>query len=136
MLLDSIFDRFAQQSPVAVMVRGLLEHALSPRAVDALFEQQAEEQDTRESLLSQVVDVFPCEDGHTQERALLDQVWPTVEPNDVWIEDRNFCTLGFLFGIAQRGAYFVVRQHENLPWQAETELGYAGADEGVEVWEQ
>jgi len=25
-----------------------------------------------------------------------------VEANDLWIEDRNFCTLGFIFGIAER----------------------------------
>ncbi len=82
------------------------------------------------------IDVFPCEDGHTQERALLDQVLATVEANDVWIEDRNFCTLGFLFGVAARDACFVVRQHQNLPWEAVTELEYAGESEDVEVWEQ
>ena len=63
------------------------------------------------------INVFPCEDGHAQERTLLDQVLATVEANDVWIEDRNFCTLGFLFGIAERQACFVVRQHQNLPWR-------------------
>jgi len=26
-----------------------------------------------------MVDVFPCEDGYTQERALLEQVLPTVQ---------------------------------------------------------
>ena len=82
------------------------------------------------------IDVFPCEDGHTQERALLDQVLATVEANDVWIEDRNFCTLGFLFGIAAQKACFVVRQHQNLPWQAVTEREYAGVSDDVEVWEQ
>ena len=82
------------------------------------------------------IDVFPCEDGHTQERALLDQVLATVEAKDVWIEDRNFCTLGFLFGIAARQAYFVVRQHQNLPWEAVSELEYAGVNDDVEVWEQ
>jgi hypothetical protein len=83
------------------------------------------------------IDVFPCEDGHTQERALLDQVLATIEANDVWIADRNFCTLGFLCGIAERQAYFVVRQHQNLPWEAVSELEYAGrADDDVEVWEQ
>jgi IS4 transposase len=253
MLLNSVFDRFVTESPVAVMVRGLLENVLTPESVDALFKQHAENQYTRELLFSQIVDlmgqvvcgvypstnaayqkqrdrfpvsrtavydklngvepqvsavltrqtaavltavtrevggalpdllpgfrvkildgnclaksehrlqelrpiaagplpgkslvvldpalmlaidVFPCEDGHTQERALLDQVLATVEANDVWIEDRNFCTLGFLFGIAERDAYFVVRQHQNLPWEAVTELEYAGVRDDVEVWEQ
>ena len=49
-----------------------------------------------------VTDVFPCEDGHAQERSVLPQVLPTVGEKDLWIADRNFCTTGFLFGIATR----------------------------------
>lgn len=30
------------------------------------------------------VDVFPCEDGHAQERSLFNQVLPTVEADDEW----------------------------------------------------
>ena len=63
-------------------------------------------------------DVFPCEDGHAQERSLLPQVLTTVEPRDVWIADRNFCTTGFLFGIAKQDAAFVIRQHkQNLTYE-------------------
>ena len=58
MLLNSVFDRFVQESPVAVMVRGLLEHVLTPASVDALFEQHADNQYTRELLFSQVVDLM------------------------------------------------------------------------------
>jgi len=58
-----------------------------------------------------VIDAFPCEDGHAQERSLLGQVEATVRPKDLWIVDRNFCTTGFLFGIARRGGSFLVRQH-------------------------
>jgi IS4 transposase len=229
MVLDDIFQRFAEQSPVTVMARAALEHALDPRAVDALFEDVAERQYTRKLLFSQVVDlmgavvcnvrpaihaafqanaesigvslravydkidrtepglsaelvrhtartlgpvitamgggrpawlpgysikildgnhlagtehrlkelrsvgagalpghalvvldpqamlvtdVFPCEDGHAQERSLLDQVLETIRTGEVWIADRNFCTTGFLFGIARRGGYFVIRQHK------------------------
>jgi IS4 transposase len=61
--------------------------------------------------LMMVIDAFPCEDGHAQERSLLGQVEATVQPNDLWIEDRNFCTTGFLFGIARRDGFFLVRQH-------------------------
>ena len=57
-------------------------------------------------------DVFPCEDGHAQERSLLPQVLKTVKAKDLWIADRNFCTTGFLFGIVERGATFVIRQHK------------------------
>jgi IS4 transposase len=228
MVLDDIFERFAAQSPVTVMARAALEHALDPGAIDALFEVVAERQYTRTLLFSTVVDlmstvvcdvrpaihaafqanagsigvslravydkidrtepglsaelvrhtartlgpvitamgggraawlpgysikildgnhlagtehrlkelrsvgagalpghalvvldpqamlvtdVFPCEDGHAQERSLLDQVLETIRPGEVWIADRNFCTTGFLFGIARRGGSFVIRQH-------------------------
>jgi IS4 transposase len=228
MVLDNIFERFAEQSPVTVMARAALEHALDPRAIDALFEDVAQRQYTRTLLFSTVVDlmstvvcnirpaihaafqanaesigvslravydkidrtepalsaelvrhtartlgpvitamggtraawlpgysvkildgnhlagtehrlkelrsvgagalpghalvvldpqamlvadVFPCEDGHAQERSLLDQVLETIRAGEVWIADRNFCTTGFLFGIARRGGYFVIRQH-------------------------
>jgi IS4 transposase len=59
-----------------------------------------------------VGDVFPCEDGHAQERRILPEVLTTVEAHDLWIADRNFCTTGFLFGIANRGAAFLIRQHK------------------------
>jgi hypothetical protein len=35
-----------------------------------------------------------------------------VEARDLWIADRNFCTTGFLFGIANEDAAFVIRQHK------------------------
>lgn len=65
-----------------------------------------------------VRDLFPCEDGHAQERSLFTQVLDTVNPGQVWIADRNFCTRLLLFGIHGRGAYFIIREHLNLPWQA------------------
>lgn len=64
-----------------------------------------------------VCDVIPCEDGHAQERSLLDDVLETVERGDLWIADRNFCTVGFLKGIANRGAHFAIRRHAHLPLQ-------------------
>lgn len=70
-----------------------------------------------------VTDLIPCEDAHTQERALLGQVLPLVNQGDVWIEDRNFCTTDFLLGLQQRRAYFVVRRHGNLTVQPQSEFG-------------
>jgi len=86
--------------------------------------------------LKLALDVFPCEDGHTQERALLDQVLPTVQAGDCWIEDRNFCVLSFLFGIDTRDAYFVVRQHLNLPWEPLGTFKRVGRVDGAMVSEQ
>src|SRR3954462_4812076 len=229
MLCNDIFEQFAREAPISVMVRATLENALNPRALDQLFDDTAERQYTRTLLFSSIVDlmstvvcrirpsinaaykklapvlgvtrkavydklnrlepaiaaalvrhtaavlgpvittmagdlpawlpgyriqivdgnhlastehrlkelrttgagalpghalvvldpqamlgtdVFPCEDGHAQERSLLDQVLETIRPGEVWIADRNFCTTGFLFGIARRGGYFVIRQHK------------------------
>jgi len=65
--------------------------------------------------LQLMIDMFPCEDGHAQERSLLPQVLQTVEADDVWIDDRNFCTADFLFGIMAKKAFFVTRQHAQSP---------------------
>ena len=58
MVLDPIFERFAQQSPITVMARAALEHALAPEAIDALFERTAQRQYTRTLLFSSVVDLM------------------------------------------------------------------------------
>jgi len=70
-----------------------------------------------------VTDLIPCEDAHTQERALIGQVLPLVQKGDVWVEDRNFCTVDFLQGVARRRAYFVARRHGNLTVQPQGEFG-------------
>ena len=44
--------------------------------------------------------VFLTPDGHAQERSLLDDVLQTVRERDLWMADRNFCTMKFLFAIA------------------------------------
>jgi IS4 transposase len=82
------------------------------------------------------VDLFLCQDGHAQERRLFAQVLETVEPQQLWIADRNMCTLGFLLGIAGRQAAFVIREHENLPWKAVGELESVGRVESGELFEQ
>ena len=46
--------------------------------------------------LGLVSDVFPCEDGHAQERSLLAEVVPTLQKDELWLHDRNFCTRDFL----------------------------------------
>lgn len=82
------------------------------------------------------IELLVCEDGHRQERALLSRVLDTVVRGDLWLGDRNFCTLGFLFGIHWRGAHFVIRQHAKLPWQPLTALCPIGSNDAGEVWEQ
>src|SRR3954451_18824049 len=58
MLLNSVFERFVERTPFAVMARSLLERALAPEALDALFEEKADTQYTRELTFSSVVDLM------------------------------------------------------------------------------
>jgi hypothetical protein len=254
MLLNTVYERFVAESPVSVMVHGLLTRALCPKRLDKLFAQTAERQYTRELLFSTTVDVMAevvcrirpsvhaayqakkeaigvsvralydklaclepgisaalvqhtanqlrpiitqlqgtrkpllqgytvkildgnhlgsterrlkelrdvvagplpgqtlvvleadtglaaavlCEeDGHAQERALLGQIWPEVQEQDLWMADRNFCTTGFLFGLDDRGAFFIVRQHrQNLYWTRQSRLRRVGRIETGVVYEQ
>lgn len=63
-------------------------------------------------------DVILCEDGHAQERSLTEQILGLVGAGDCWVADRNFCTHAILFGILDRAAAFVIRQHANLVGEA------------------
>ena len=82
-------------------------------------------------------DVVLCEDGHAQERSLLDRILPLVAVQDLWIADRNFCTTDFLFGIARRGGFFVIRQHAStLHWEFVGKRRACGRIETGKVYEQ
>lgn len=67
--------------------------------------------------LSLAVDVVPCEDGHSQERSLLDQLTDAIEAHDVWVADRNFCTFDFLHRIQSRSAFFIIRHHKGMVYE-------------------
>jgi hypothetical protein len=82
-------------------------------------------------------DVYCCEDGHAQERSLLPRVLARAQACDLYLADRNFCTTGFLFGLADRRAGFLIRQHAaTLAWRREGRRRRVGRiAEGV-VYEQ
>lgn len=83
-----------------------------------------------------VTNVFPCEDGHAQERSLFGAIFPTVAAGDLWIADRNFCTRELLCTIDQRGASFLIRQHAGLPYEMVTPWSTVGRIETGSVAEQ
>jgi len=58
MMLPKIFDTFVNGSPVSVMLRGIMEHALPTKEIDQLFTDTAEQQYTRTLLFSSIVDVM------------------------------------------------------------------------------
>jgi len=83
-----------------------------------------------------VIDVLPCEDGHAQERSLFPELLETVEADDLWIADRNFCTVGFLHGIPDRRGKFIIRQHGGLPFTLKGRRRRVGETETGVVFEQ
>jgi IS4 transposase len=83
-----------------------------------------------------IVDCFPIEDGHAQERSALDAVLETVCARQLWVADRNFCTLKFLYGLAAAGAKFIIRQHSKLHGHPLGTPRSIGKTETGEVWEQ
>ena len=44
MILKDAFDRFAEKTPVSVMVRATVENVLSANRLDAIFDEHAEQQ--------------------------------------------------------------------------------------------
>ena len=115
---------------------GATEHRLAPlRATRSgpLPGQSIAVLDPEQMLVS---DIFPCEDAHAQERSLLPQMLATVSANEVWIADRNFCTRETLVKIDRRQAYFIIRAHQNLPYEALAPLSAVASASSGEVFEQ
>jgi IS4 transposase len=84
-----------------------------------------------------VTDVVLCEDAYTQERALVTQILPRLQTDDVLIADRNFCTPRLVFGAKQRSAYVIVRQHRrSLPCKPFERLKACGKTDRGLLYEQ
>ena len=86
--------------------------------------------------LDLAINVVPCENGHTQERALLSLLEESLATGEVWVMDRNFCVLHWLHRIAAQPAYFVVREHEQTPFKPLAPMQEKGATETGLVAEQ
>jgi hypothetical protein len=89
-----------------------------------------------EPAIDLVTHVCLTPDGHAQERALFDDVLTLVQRRDLWIADRNFCTLKLLFGIATEGAAFAIRQHAGLPFRLLGKRRFRGRSDTGVVHEQ
>ena len=64
-----------------------------------------------------ICDFIPIEDGYAQELSGLDSIIETLAAKQLWIADRNFCTLKFMYSIAAKSSCFVIRQHSKLKGQ-------------------
>lgn len=71
------------------------------------------------------------EDAYTQERVMVPPV--KITAGEVWIADRNFCVLSFLFRLLRQGAAFVIRWHaQNCPFEQLAPLASApGSTQGA-----
>ncbi|HMA96986.1 MAG TPA: hypothetical protein VKP30_30080 [Polyangiaceae bacterium] len=58
MILSQLFERYIDRAPISVMARTLMEAALVPEELNALFEQTADRQYTRTLLFSSMVDLM------------------------------------------------------------------------------
>ena len=81
-------------------------------------------------------DVFLTPDGHAQERSLLDDVLQTVQERDVWMADRNFCTFKFMFEIAKKLGFFIIRQHGKVKGALKGRRRFSGDGSTGKVYEQ
>jgi hypothetical protein len=86
--------------------------------------------------LGLAIDVFPCPDGHAQERALLGEVVPTIAAKDLWIADRNFCVRAFLSAIRERQGSFIIRQHGSFSTKPLAPMRLVGRAPSGAVYEQ
>src|SRR5437660_915389 len=56
MILGPVFEQFVNKSPLSVMARATIEHALDAQALDELFDRSAERGYTKELLFTTTVD--------------------------------------------------------------------------------
>jgi IS4 transposase len=84
-----------------------------------------------------VTDLVLCEDAYTQERALVSDILPRIQANDLWVADRNFCTPRFVFGVRAQQAFVVVRQQgRSLPCRSASKLAKVGQTDTGTVYQQ
>jgi hypothetical protein len=90
----------------------------------------------REGRSGLLTDLIPCEDAYTNERSLADRVLPLVAANDLWLADRNFCTMDYRGGIPKQAAFFLVRHHAGTKLVPLTEEKHIGRNDGGVIYEQ
>jgi Transposase DDE domain len=83
-----------------------------------------------------ITDVLLEEDGHAQERALLDEVIERLNTRDLVVADRNMCVRKFLLGIMGKGGFFAIREHAQVQWESAGKLRRLGRTEGGRLREQ
>lgn len=83
-----------------------------------------------------IVDMYPDECGHKQERLILHELINELEAGIVWYADRNFCTSAFLQEISLAKSWFVVRRHGHFSCSEVGERRKVGRTATGTVYEQ
>lgn len=87
--------------------------------------------------LDLVVDMLPGEDGHAQERSLMEALQEQAQPGQLWIADRNFSTRVIFYRWQDKGSRFIVREHSRTPHPQTLEpLRAQGKTDSGAVFEQ
>jgi hypothetical protein len=61
-----------------------------------------------------IEEVILCEDGHANQKPLMLRLLEIARAGECWIADRDFTTCPLLFGLHDREACFIIRQHAIL----------------------
>jgi Transposase DDE domain len=83
-----------------------------------------------------LTDLIPCEDAYTSERSLFPDILALVHADDLWLADRNFCTLDYMGGIAERKAFFLIRHHRGTHLHTVRKMTACGSNASGKVYEQ
>ena len=86
-----------------------------------------------------MVDVIPCEDGHSSECTMFPEVLELVQPGQCWIGDRKYGTKTMMMSIAlDKKSHFIFRHGlGNVPeWKTIGPKVKIGTHEGDTIYEQ
>lgn len=86
--------------------------------------------------LGLISNVYCSEDSYLQERRMALDVLEDVQPGELWIADRNFCTSVFVGQVQVTNAFFLVRRHaKNVRVRLTGEANHRGTTDTGEVYE-
>jgi IS4 transposase len=84
-----------------------------------------------------ISELILCEDSYSQERSMLPELLEKILPGMVIIADRNFCTGKFFTSLAEKEAFFAIRQHgSTLTYELPGKRRKIGATDTGVVYEQ
>jgi hypothetical protein len=75
-------------------------------------------------------------DAHAGERSRMETLAERVNKGECLVADRHFCTRSFLQKLQAKRAYFVIREHANIPLELQGERVLVKANEDAMIYEQ